>query len=219
MIAALLLAAAPVAAKPAPAMSAIDAELAFARDAKRIGQWSAFRKWADNDAVMFTPQAVWAQTFLKPLKNPPSAIAWRPAHSFVSCDGRTAVNTGPWFTQDGKPGGYFTTVWQRTPRGWRWVYDGGGPSSGSAATGKPQTHRGSCRIKAPGAPIPPPPPLSAKQARTTPEDNGRGQSADKTLGWDWKVDKDGSRKFRVYQWKGGRYAQVLYNDIPAPPAR
>jgi hypothetical protein len=219
MIAALLLAAAPVAAKPVPAMSAIDAELAFARDAKRIGQWSAFRKWADNDAVMFTPQAVWAQTFLQPLKNPPSAIAWRPAHSFVSCDGRTAVNTGPWFTQDGKPGGYFTTVWQRTPRGWRWVYDGGGPSSGPVAAGKPQTHRGSCRIKAPGAPIPPPPPLSAKQARTTPEDNGRGQSADKTLGWDWKVDKDGSRKFRVYQWKGGRYAQVLYNDVPAPAAR
>ena len=219
MIAALLLAAAPVAAKPAPAMTAIDAELAFARDVKRIGQWSAFRKWADNDAVMFTPQAVWAQNFLKPLKNPPKAIAWRPAHSFVSCDGRTAVNTGPWFAQDGKPGGYFTTVWQRTPRGWRWVYDGGGLSSGPAATGKPQTHRGSCRIKAPGAPIPPPTPLTAKQARTTPEDSGRGQSADKTLGWDWKVDKDGSRKFRVYQWKGGRYAQVLYNDIPAAPAR
>ena len=53
-----------------------------------------------------------------------------------------------------------------------------------------------------------------KQARTTPEDNGRGQSADKTLGWDWKVDKKGGRKFRVYLWNGARYAQVLYNDIP-----
>jgi hypothetical protein len=217
MITALLLAAAPVAA--APAMTAVDAELAFARDAKRFGQWSAFRKWADNDAVMFTPQAVWAQGFLKPLKNPPRAIAWRPAHSYVSCDGRTAVNTGPWFKQDGTPGGYFTTVWQRTPRGWRWVYDGGGPSSGPAPAGKPQVHRGSCGSKAPGAPITPPPPLSPKQARTTPEDNGRGQSADKTLGWDWKVEKDGSRKLRVYQWKAGRYAQVLTNEIPGPPVK
>jgi hypothetical protein len=216
MIAALLLAAAPVAA---PAITAVDAELAFARDARRIGQWSAFRKWADNDAVMFTPQAVWAQTFLKPLKNPPNAIAWRPAHSYVSCDGRTAVNTGPWFKQDGTPGGYFTTVWQRTPGGWRWVYDGGGPSTGPAPAGKPQVHRGSCGSKAPGAPIPPPPLLSSKQARTTPEDNGRGQSADKTLGWDWKVEKDGSRKLRIYQWKGGRYAQVLTNDIPGPTAQ
>ena len=57
MIAALLLAAAPVAdrrrcrASPSP------------RDAQRIGQWTAFRKWADRDAVMFTPQAVWARDF------------------------------------------------------------------------------------------------------------------------------------------------------------
>ena len=220
MIVALLLATAPVAAKPT-AMTAVDAELAFARDAKRIGQWSAFRKWADYDAVMFTPQAVWAQTFLKPLKDPPNAISWRPAHSFVSCDGRTAVNTGPWFKQDGKLGGYFTTVWQRKGATWRWAYDGGGPSApgAKAPQGKAQVHRGSCGTKAPGAPIPPPPPLTSKQARTTPEDNGRGQSADKTLGWDWRVEKNGARHFRVYQWKGTRYAEVLTNDIPAPPAR
>jgi hypothetical protein len=217
MIAALLLAAAPVGAKP-PAMTAVDAELAFARDAKRIGQWTAFRKWADLDAVMFTPQAVWAQTFLKPLKDPPTAISWRPAHSFVSCDGRTAVNTGPWFKQDGAYAGFFTTIWQRTKTGWRWVYDGGGPVAAGATppSGKPQIHRAACGTKAPGAPIPPPPPLTPKQARTTPEDNGRGQSADKTLGWDWKVEKDGSRVLRVYQWRGTRYGQVLYNDIPAP---
>jgi hypothetical protein len=215
MIAALLLAAAPVAATP-HAMTAVDAEIAFARDAKRIGQWSAFRKWADRDAVMFTPQAVWARTFLKPLKDPPNAISWRPAHSFVSCDGRTAVNTGPWFKQDGKPGGYFTTVWQRTLAGWRWAYDGGGPATGPVPERKPQVHRASCRTRAPGAPIIPPPPLSPKKARTTPEDNGRGQSADKTLGWDWKVEKNGARKFRVYQWNGTGYAQVLTNDVPAP---
>ena len=68
------------------------------RDAQRIGQWTAFRKYADRDAVMFTPQAVWARDFLKDRKDPPKAISWRPAHSFVSCDGRTAVNTGPWFS-------------------------------------------------------------------------------------------------------------------------
>ena len=59
MIAALLLAA-------AAAPTAIDAEHAFARDAQRIGQWTAFRKWADSDAVMFTPQAAWARDFLGP---------------------------------------------------------------------------------------------------------------------------------------------------------
>src|SRR6185369_4914374 len=106
MIVALLLAAA--------APSAVDAEYSFARDAQRIGQWTAFRKWADRDAVVFTPQAAWAQQLL-PKKDPPKAIVWRPAHSFVSCDGRTAVNTGPWFKADGSSGGYFTTVCSAAP--------------------------------------------------------------------------------------------------------
>jgi hypothetical protein len=212
MIVALLLAAAPV-------PTAVDAEFAFIRDAQKIGMWTAFRKYADKDAVMFTPQAVWVQQYLKGRKDPPKSITWQPAHSWVSCDGRTGVNTGPWFGTDGKRGGFFTTVWQRTEGRWRWVYDGGGPldAAGPAAPAKPQTHRATCRGKAPGAPIIPPPLLTKKQARTTPDDTGRGQSADKTLGWDWKVDKNGGRKFRVFQWNGVRYAQVLFNDVPAPP--
>ena len=209
MIVAFLLAAA--------APTAIEAEYAFARDAQRIGQWTAFRKWADRDAVMFTPQATWAQSFLMGRKDPPKAISWRPAHSFVSCDGRTAVNTGPWFKLDGSPGGYFTTVWQRTSRDWRWVYDGGGPLAGPAPTAATvQVHRALCSGTHRGAPVLAPPPLTPKQARKTPEDNGRGQSADKTLGWDWKVEKNGARRFRVFMWNGLRYEQVLYNAVPAP---
>lgn len=213
MIAALLLVSAPV-------VTALDVERAFAADAQKIGQWTAFRKYADRDAVMFTPQAVWVRDFLANRKNPPRSVRWAPAHSFVSCDGRTAVNTGPWWGPDGASHGYFTTVWQRSEGRWRWVYDGGGPNPKGAATPvrvTAQAHRASCRTRAPGPPVIPPPPLSPKQARTTPEDNGRGQSADKTLGWDWKVEKTGARKLRVYQWNGQRYAQVLVNDIPAPP--
>jgi len=197
--------------------TAVDAELAFARDAQRIGQWTAFRKWADRDAVVFTPQAAWAREAF-PKKDPPKAIVWRPARSFVSCDGRTAVNTGPWWKVDGSPGGYFTTVWQRTRTSWRWVYDGGGPDAIASAR-RPVVRRASCATKAPGAPVIAPPPLTPKQARTTPEDNGRGEAADRTLGWDWKVEKSGARHLRVFMWNGTRYAQVLYNDVPAPPSR
>ena len=81
--------------------SVVDAENAFARDAQRLGQWSAFARYADTDAVMFNPQAVWARDFLKGRKNPPASVRWWPTHSFTSCDGRTAVNTGPWVTPDG----------------------------------------------------------------------------------------------------------------------
>ena len=208
MITALLLA--------ASVPTALDAEYAFARDAQRIGQWTAFRKYADEDAVMFTPQAVWARDFLKNKKNPAKSVRWWPTRSFVSCDGRTAVNTGPWIRPDNSHG-YFTTVWQRSGRSWRWVYDAGDAQKGPLPKSrKPQSHRASCRGKAPGAPVIPPPPLTSKQSRTTPEDNGRGQSADKTLGWDWKVEKNGARHFRVFMWNGLRYAQVLYNDAPPP---
>jgi hypothetical protein len=209
MIAAILLAAA--------APTAIDAEFAFARDAQRTGQWTAFRKWADKDAVMFNPQAVWARDLLKGRKDPPRPLRWSPAHSFVSCDGRTAVNTGPWISADSKVHGYFTTVWQRSGRDWRWVYDGGDQQSGPPPPApRPQVHRAACSRRAPGPPIVAPPPLSPSQSMNTPVDNGRGQSADKTLGWDWKVDKKGGRIFRAYLWDGVRYAQVVYNDVPPP---
>jgi hypothetical protein len=72
MIVALLLASAPVA-------TAVDAERAFAGDAQKIGMWTAFRKWSDHDAVVFTPQAGWAREVL-PKKDPPKSISWRPAH-------------------------------------------------------------------------------------------------------------------------------------------
>ena len=208
MIVALLIAAAPV-------PSVIDAEYDFARDAQRIGQWTAFRKWADRDAVMFDPQAVWARDYLKDKKDPPKALRWWPARSITSCDGRTAVNSGPWIRGDRSAHGIFTTVWQREKNEWRWVYDGAEMRTGPLPTApKPVVSRAACTGKAPGAPIIPPPPLTPKQALQTPVDNGRGQSADKTLGWDWKVDKKGGRVFRVYMWTGRRYAQVLYNDVP-----
>ncbi|HVU29829.1 MAG TPA: hypothetical protein VHE36_05455 [Sphingomicrobium sp.] len=208
MITALLLAAA--------APSAVDAERAFARDAQRIGQWSAFARYADHDAVMFTPQAVWARDFLKGRKDPPKSVSWRPSDSFVSCDSRTAVNTGPWLQGDGKPGGYFITIWQLGRKGWRWVYDGGVPTPiGKPGSRSPIVHRASCSGRAPGAPIAPPPKLSRKQARTTPEDNGRGQSADRTLGWDWKVAPDGERTLRVFLWSKGRYREVIHGIDPA----
>lgn len=218
MIASLLL----LASASAAPMTAVDAERAFARDAKRIGQWTAFRKWADRDAVMFTPQAVWVQQFLKDRKDPPKPVRWSPARSFVSCDGRTAVNTGPWWGADGVHHGYFTTVWQRGGKGWRWVYDGGAALEEGTPT-PTDVHaavRGAyCTRRAPGAPVIPPPALTAKQALKTPVDAGRGESSDKTLGWDWKVEKSGARHFRVYQWTGSRYVEVVHNDVPAPPKK
>ena len=94
----------------------IDAERAFAQMAQDKGQWTAFRATAAPDAVMFVPQPVKAQAWLKDKKDPPKAIRWQPTHAWVSCDDKTAVDTGNWQRPDGTVG-FFTTIWQRQADG------------------------------------------------------------------------------------------------------
>jgi hypothetical protein len=205
---ALLLAAA--AATAAPSSTAIDAERAFASDAQRIGQWAAFRKYAARDAIMFNPQAVWARDFLAGRKEPRRAISWTPAASIMSCDRSVAVNGGPYATPDGHHG-RFTTVWLKGRNGWHWIYDGGEGTATPVPSGPvPLVSVASCKGKPTGAPIAAP---LAQAPRGKLLDYGRGESADRTLGWDWKIEKDGTRMFRVYQWTGRGYAQRVYQRV------
>ena len=193
-------------------VTAVDAERAFARDAQRLGQWTAFRKYAHPDAVMFTPQAVWAHEFLKDRKDPPKSVTWQPARSIVSCDGRTAVNVGPWQRPNGV--GYFTTVWHKDKGRWQWSYDGGdGLKTPMPAGRNPAIQRASCAGKPNGAPLMAPPPNPRRAGPTPPDDFGRGHSADRTLGWDWKVGPKGERTFRAFLWDGSHYRQALYQQI------
>ncbi|MCA1652771.1 MAG: hypothetical protein ABR588_09885 [Sphingomicrobium sp.] len=194
--------------------SAIDAEKAFARDAQHIGQWAAFRKWADRDAVMFVPQAAWARDFLKGRKEPPRAVRWQPAESIASCDGQVAVNSGPWSVPGRKVQGRFTTIWINKAAGWRWIYDGGEPlAKRLPLPQRVKLVRASCSGRPTGAPIAPPPKIAP--TGKSPADLGRGESGDRTLGWDWKVGPKGARTLRVFQWTGRAYRRVLDQHIAA----
>jgi hypothetical protein len=201
MIEALLLAAA------SPAMTAIDAERTFVADAQKLGQWTAFRKYAEDDAVMFVPQQINAQEFLKGKADPPVAIFWWPGKSFVSCDGSYAVNTGPWVRQWGKAVGYFTTIWKRQADGsWKWIYDGGDGLETPRAEGGDIKPRPADCAKPAGLP---PPKLGLTQGGTS----GSGQSADGTLAWQWFVRADGSRTLEVLQWNGSGWDAVLSDNV------
>ena len=198
--------------------TAVDAERAFAADAKRIGQWTAFRKYADESAVMFTPQAVWAHEFLADKKDPPKSIHWGPSESWVSCDGRTAINRGHWATAAGQWSGYFTTIWVRQAKGWKWTYDGGDELvQPKALPRKPRVQRASCGGK---ARIPqeyrkevhP----TARLAGKPPADAGQGRSADGTLIYEWRVAKDGERRFEAKLWNGRDYRTILDQHVAAP---
>lgn len=202
MIIALLLAAAD------PPMSAIDAERAFIADAQKLGQWTAFRKWAAADAILFVPEASSAHEFLKGQADPPVPVFWWPGRSFVSCDGSTAINTGPWVRQWGKSVGYFTTVWQRQADGsWKWVLDhGDGLDQPRAEGGDIKARSASCAV--PAKPVP-----SAMAGAAN--KSGGGQSADGSLAWRWLVRADGSRTFEGLLWNGQRWENVITDHVKA----
>jgi hypothetical protein len=196
------------AAATAP-LTAIDAERAFIRDAQRDGQWTAFRKWAADDATMFTPQPVNAQTFLKDLKDPPVSVFWWPGRSSVSCDGSFAINTGPWVRGGGKAVGYFTTIWKRqADGGWKWIYDAGDELKVPRAEGGDiQPTRAACGGRLPPAPI----------GQLDPDvKSGSGESPDGTLRWIWSVGPDGSRNFRAWLLTAQGAVRVIDDHVAAP---
>lgn len=199
-----------LAAAPAAAPTPVEAESAFAADAQTLGQWTAFRKWAADDATMFVPQPVNAQAFLKDRRDPAKAIEWWPVASYVSCDGKLAVNTGGWRRPDGAFG-YFTTVWQRqADGGWKWIVDGGDGLATSREHPKtPVTKRATCPVK---------PMLLGMPAESRDGTVGNGISGDGTLFWKWTVGASGERHFEASLWDGQMLRVVIDDHIVAPPS-
>ena len=191
-------------------MTPIEAERAFADDAKKLGQWTAFRKWSADDAVMFVPQPINAHEWLKDRKDPAKAIDWWPTASYISCDGTLAVNTGGWKRPDGRVG-YFSTVWQRqTDGGWRWIVDGGDQVKEVLdRPAQPKVVRARCKrgyFRRGLSGDPPWPPGYKADWKA---------SGDATLSYAWRVASDGGREFSVSI--AGSKTPVFTNDVAAPP--
>ena len=183
--------------------TAVEAERAFNAAAQARGQWTAFREFMTDDAIMFTPQPVNAKESL-PDKNPPVAVQWWPAESYVSCDGSAAANTGPWVRP--KASGYFTTVWlKQTDGGWKWALDHGDAlAKPRALPERTRIRRASCK-----------PPSIPVDVRVDPEVHG-GRASDSSLRWEWKVGRDGSRWFQALLWDGRYWRSVVDDRVAAP---
>ena len=197
-----------LALQAAAPQTAVEAERAFNAAAQSKGQWTAFREFAAEEATMFVPEPVKAQEWLTGRKDPPIAVQWWPAESFVSCDGMVAVNTGPWVRP--RASGYFTTVWEREPDGrFKWIYDGGdGLTTPRALPEQPKVVRAACdtRQLVPVTFSPCPPEGGC----------GAGTSPDNSLIWEWRVDSKGARHFEALLWNGKRYASVITDEVAAP---
>ena len=183
---------------------AADAERAFASAAQK-GQWAAFRAFAAEDAVMFVPKPVNAQTWLKDRPDPVYAVSWWAADSFVACNGAAAVNTGPWMRP--RSVGYFSTVWLRqADGGWKWTIDSGdGLAAARPAGDAPKIHHASCKGS----------PGTVAAVRYRDGETGEGQSEDRTLAWRWHVAPDGARSFDAWMWDGHRMQNIIADRIAA----
>ena len=119
-------------ADPAPVIAA---ERAFAADGLGLGIKASFLKHMAPEAIIFAPGPVSAHDFYA--KRPDAkgpALVWWPLWAGIARSGDLGFTTGP-FTINGKPSGYYFTVWKRqADGGWRWVYDGG---TDSLAVGAP----------------------------------------------------------------------------------
>jgi len=182
--------------------TAVDAERAFAADAQKHGQWTAFRHWASDRATMYVPKETDARQWLKDRKDPPLSVRWQPAASFVSCDGSYAVNTGSWQSPDGSVG-YFTTVWMRQPDGkWRWLVDRGDT------------------LKV-ARPVPGQPRVRVASCDNPPRQHGAivqgmvagGEPGDFSLIWFVKPEPNHVMRLGVFLWNGTSYDHVLADDI------
>lgn len=206
MMFALLLAA----AQPAPMpVTVIDAERAFASDAQKIGQWSAFAKWADPKGVLVVRKTVNARQFAGGLPNPALPVSWWPATAYVSCDGQVAVTTGPYFDPTSGTTGRFTTIWHRTKAGWRFLVDMGQPLDKPIAAGdKPQIVRPECKIPA----------LVNLPALISNDlvEHDSGHSPDRSLQWSWSRSASGDRFLNVQFWKDASYVDAYKLSVARP---
>ena len=197
----------PPAANPS---AVIAAELAFARLAQEKGQWSAFRETATGDAVMFVPQRISAQTWLKGRADPPVAVKWQPSAVWSSCDGSYAVTRGNW--QSANASGGFVTVWQRQgdprrPQGYKWVLDMSVTTEhGNVATDTIAAKVADCR------------PVNVARAAGVVPTSGRSpdvdmaRSDDGSLSWTSEVRVDRSRRIALDVWNGSGFDTVLELD-------
>ena len=192
----------------------VAAELAFARAAQEDGQWTAFRDFAADEAVMFVPEPVAARDWLKGRADPAAALSWQPHHVWSSCDGGLAVSRGAWQRPDGT-NGYFTTVWQRQrDGGYRWTLDQGDAlDTPLAAPEFVRTDIADCPAAGLAGE------LRAQAEQSRPVEGGRyfdQVSPDSSLFLTFVVSPDLSRHWKLMLYRDGAMVDAMSGAVAAP---
>lgn len=179
-------------------------ELAFARAAREDGQWTAFRKYAADGALIFGREGAFeAKPWLAKQKDPVQSVSWQPLAVWSSCDGTLAVSQFAFVDPNDATQGQGYTVWQRERNGdYRWVFDFGWPTD--AAPEQPDM-------------------IAAKVAQCGQRTDIPGQeagprrSADGSLTWSFTFSGDRTRNFNVWTAEAGG-AMTPAIQVSTPPS-
>lgn len=183
-------------------------ELAFARAAREDGQWTAFRKYAADGALIFGRDGAFAaRPWLSKQKNPAQSVSWQPVAVWSSCDGTLAVTRQSVTRPDDNTAGSGYTVWRRSAKGdYQWEFDFGWPAV--EAEQVPEM------ISAKVADCASPAAISGNSVSGT---GTARRSADGTLVWDFSYTAAGVRNFTV--WTAGEGATMIpVIEVSIPPA-
>lgn len=202
-------------------------DIAFARAARDDGQWTAFRRYAADGAVIHGRNGpIDADPWLAAQDDPKVPVQWTPTAVWSSCDGSTAVTQGKFADPEGN-WGYYVTVWERQRDGrYRWVYDMGAPddqltAAENARRENTPTGENAIVIRAieaiegrvadcrPAGSSGKPPMLIPPDGT----DVRRGYSEDSTLGWTSMHMANGRRVLQVSKWRNGDFEQVLWFGV------
>ncbi len=202
-------------------------ESAFARAAREQGQWTAFRQFAADSAIIHGRSGpIEAVPWLDQQANPPAAVQWVPLAIWMSCDGRLAVSQGK-FADPSRQWGYFVTVWeQQADRSYKWIYDVGGIDPALTERenqGRDETPLEEGAIVVEAIPMIQGVVADCPARGDKPEIKGitvdalaqskSAISADGTLQWAWVQHDDGRRQVLAQLWQGGEWHEALQFDI------
>ncbi|WP_298471316.1 hypothetical protein [uncultured Erythrobacter sp.] len=201
-------------------------EVAYAREAKLQGQYTAAGQFAASGALLHGRNGpVPALAVFQSTANPETPVEWGPRTVVMSCDGALALSVGRFRDQEGLVGNYVTTWVRQADNSYKWTYDVAGRDDpqppprrqfedGDIVVTAIDSILGlvaTCPSRGEGVPPPPAIPIGEDGA------SNAQLSRDGTLRWRWEHRTDGTKYVTADYYYEGEWVTAVEESLASPP--